>query len=95
MTYVEQCQKKYDANNCDNPTEFSQKACEEVDACRKLDPEKSIKTFNVLTRIVAEIFNDLTSNLSMESLGLMASILLIVMCCMGKCGCSRGSNGKV
>lgn len=48
-----------------------------------------------MTRIIAEIFNDLTSNLSYESLGLLSIMLMIIMCCMGKCGCKRDKNGKV
>jgi hypothetical protein len=60
-----------------------------------IDPEKSIKTFNVLTRIVAEIFNDLTHDLTKESLGLLAGLIMIIMCCCGKCGCARGESGKL
>ena len=48
----------------------------------------------MLTRIIAEIFNDLTRELTYESLGLLAAMLMIIMCCMGKCGVSR-KNGKV
>ena len=64
-------------------------------ACKDIDPEKSIKTFNVMARIVSEIFNDLTNGLTKESLGLIAALIMIIMCCCGKCGISRGDSGKV
>jgi hypothetical protein len=58
------------------------------------DPVKSIKTFNVITRIFNEILNDLTTGMTKESLGLIAVVIMIIMCCCGKCGLSR-QNGKV
>ena len=47
-----------------------------------------------MARIAVEILNDLTVGMTYESLGLVAMIIMIIMCCCGKCGLSR-QNGKV
>ena len=91
---VEQCKKDYKTNRCDDPVPFVVEQCNKLTQCINSDPENSIKTFNVLARIVSEILNDLTTGMTYESLGLVAVIVMISMCCCGKCGVSR-QNGKV
>ena len=92
---VDQCGKDYVMNNCDNPIPLVIDDCKRLDACRNIDPKKQIKTFNVLARIITEIADDLTHGLSIESIGLVAAIVLVIMCCLGKCSFGRNKDGKV
>ena len=69
--------------------------CKEWKECKAIDPKKNIKIYNVMAKQFAEIINDLANGLTKESLGLMAVIVMVVMCFCGKCGISRGDSGKV
>lgn len=59
------------------------------------DPTTEVKFINVFAQMIPEMFEEMTTGLTWESIGFLSGLTIIVCCCMGKCKCGKDKDGKV
>lgn len=86
--------KDYAVNKCDEPVPALFEFCKTKDFCRGKSAEAQIKSYNVLSRIVMEMINDISQGFTWQSIIVVAAVVMTCMCCRGFFF-GRDKDGKI